>query len=122
MSTARPADNRDDETGSWGAVERLSPWPADAYALIESLRAELTQLRRERDQLQTALDTRVVIEQAKGVLVERFRLSPNQAFEALRSAARSSRTALHGLAADVVAMRQTPPELERVLATPPPAH
>jgi len=120
MSTARPADSRDDETGSWGALERLSPWPADAYALIESLRAELTQLRRERDQLQTALDTRVVIEQAKGVLVERFRLSPNQAFQALRSAARSSRTALHGLAADVVAARETPPELERVLATAPP--
>jgi AmiR/NasT family two-component response regulator len=102
--------------GSWGAVERLSPWPVDAHALIEGLRAEITQLRRERDQLQTALDSRVVIEQAKGVLVERFRLSPDQAFEVLRSAARSSRTRLHALAADVVASRTTPRELEAVLS------
>jgi hypothetical protein len=112
MSTAQPTDSRGDEAGSWGAVQRLDPWPVDAYALIEGLRAELTQLRRERDQLQTALDSRVVIEQAKGVLVERFRLSPDQAFEALRSGARSSRMRVHTLAAEVVASRTTPAALE----------
>jgi hypothetical protein len=115
MSTARSADSRGDEAGSWGAVERLSPRSVDAHALIEGLRAELVLLRRERDQLQTALNSRIVIEQAKGVLVERFRLSPDQAFEALRSGARSSRMRLHSLAAQVVETRQTPPQLEAVL-------
>jgi AmiR/NasT family two-component response regulator len=115
MSTAQPADNRGEEAGSWGAVERLSPRTVDAHALIEDLRAELASLRRERDQLQTALDSRVVIEQAKGVLVERFRLSPDQAFSALRSGARSSRIRVHSLAAEVVASRTTPPELHAVL-------
>ena len=115
MSTAQSADNRGEQAGSWGAVERLSPWPAEAYALIEGLRAELTMLRRERDQLQTALHSRVVIEQAKGVLVERFRLSPDQAFAALRSGARSARIRVHSLAAEVVASRTTPPELEAAL-------
>jgi hypothetical protein len=115
MSTAQPADRRGEQAASWGAVERLSPWPVEAHALIEGLRAELVALRRERDQLQTALDSRVVIEQAKGVLVERFRLSPDQAFAALRSGARSSRIRVHDLAAEVVASRTTPPELDAVL-------
>jgi GAF domain-containing protein len=42
-------------------------------------------------QLQYALDRRVVIEQAKGILMEREGVTPEQAFERIRRQARSSR-------------------------------
>ena len=64
-------------------------------------------LERTR-QLQEALDSRIVIEQAKGVLAERFGTSPERAFTVLRGAARAHRLKLHALAAAVVASRETP--------------
>jgi ANTAR domain len=67
----------------------------------------------ENANLQRALDTRVVIEQAKGVLAERFGLEVHEAFQVLRRAARSNRMRLHDLATRVVESRQTPPEIER---------
>jgi hypothetical protein len=68
-------------------------------------------------QLQTALDSRVVIERAKGVLAERYGVGFDQAFEALRQSARSMRAELKTVAQRVVDDRQTPPEIERQLAT-----
>lgn len=56
-------------------------------------------------QLQEALDTRVVIEQAKGVLAHQHGVSTEEAFGLLRSSARSSGTKLSELARDVVARR-----------------
>jgi GAF domain-containing protein len=53
-------------------------------------------------ELQGALDSRVVIEQAKGVLVGRHGLTPRQAFERLRGLARDQRRPLAELAAEVV--------------------
>ncbi|MEY9857813.1 transcriptional regulator with GAF, ATPase, and Fis domain [Catenulispora sp. GAS73] len=53
-------------------------------------------------QLQTALDTRVLIEQAKGVLAERHQISMEQAFTALRGRARSTNTKLTEVATGVV--------------------
>jgi GAF domain-containing protein len=53
-------------------------------------------------ELQGALDSRVVIEQAKGVLVGRHGLTPRQAFERLRGLARDQRRSLAEVAAAVV--------------------
>ena len=53
-------------------------------------------------QLQIALDSRIVIEQAKGVLAERHRITPDEAFARLRRAARSRRAKLHEVASEVV--------------------
>lgn len=50
----------------------------------------MSEAREVIDQLQTALDTRVVIEQAKGMLAERTRLDVGAAFERMRSYARSN--------------------------------
>jgi AmiR/NasT family two-component response regulator len=61
-----------------------------------------------RAQLEHALESRVTIEQAKGILAERFGLSVDEAFDVLRRAARSNRLKLHAVAADVVASRETP--------------
>jgi hypothetical protein len=55
------------------------------------------------EQLQQALESRIVIEQAKGVLAERMKCDASAAFDLLRRAARSSRRKLPELAAEVVA-------------------
>ena len=53
-------------------------------------------------QLQTALDSRTVIEQAKGVLIGQQGMSPRAAYELLRARARSQRRKLSAVSADVV--------------------
>jgi hypothetical protein len=69
---------------------------------------EVTELRARVAQLQTALETRIVVEQAKGILAERFRLTVEEAFLMLRYAARSSRTNLHELAREIITTGATP--------------
>jgi hypothetical protein len=69
-------------------------------------------LAEENAQLQRALDTRIVIEQAKGVLAERLGVELPDAFELLRGAARNNRLRLHELAARVVSSRETPGEID----------
>ncbi|HXT43575.1 MAG TPA: ANTAR domain-containing protein [Pseudonocardiaceae bacterium] len=54
------------------------------------------------EQLQTALNNRVVIEQAKGVLTQRGNLSMNTAFDQLRRYARNHNTLLSEVARQVV--------------------
>jgi hypothetical protein len=61
-------------------------------------------------QLQAALDSRVVIEQAKGVLAERESITPDEAFDRMRRQARSQRTKLRDLAAVIVATVRKPVE------------
>jgi GAF domain-containing protein len=53
------------------------------------------------EQLQTALNSRVVIEQAKGALSRHLSISTEAAFEVLRSRARSTRRRLSDVAEDV---------------------
>lgn len=54
-------------------------------------------------QLQRARTSRVTIEQAKGILAERWRVSPDEAFTALRRHARDHNQRLHLVAGKVVA-------------------
>jgi len=53
-------------------------------------------------QLQVALNSRVIIEQAKGILAERLRISPDDAFVMLRRYARDHNHPLTQLASDVI--------------------
>lgn len=71
-------------------------------------------------QLQTALDTRLVIEQAKGILAERLGADVEEAFDVLRAAARSNSVKIHTLASDVVRSRPVRPELSKVGEPPTP--
>ena len=75
--------------------------------------------RARAEQLQNALDSRIVLEQAKGMLRERLSLSLDLAFELLRLAARSSRRRLHDLAEEVVSSFSTPDALIQALARSP---
>lgn len=59
-------------------------------------------------QLQQALDSRVVIEQAKGVLAVLLDVELDEAFEALRKAARKSRRNIHDVSCEVVQLRTVP--------------
>ncbi|HEX4099234.1 MAG TPA: ANTAR domain-containing protein [Pseudonocardiaceae bacterium] len=54
------------------------------------------------EQLQTALNSRVIIEQAKGVLAQRGNLTMPVAFDRLRSYARTHNTGLSEVARQVV--------------------
>ena len=62
-------------------------------------------------QLQTALESRVLIEQAKGLLAGKLHLAIDEAFEILRHAARRTGRQLHELAEEVVSSNEIPPEI-----------
>jgi GAF domain-containing protein len=62
----------------------------------------LEESRTLASQLQYALDSRTIIEQAKGVLVGQHAISANEAFGVLRSHARSNGIRLHDVCAAVV--------------------
>jgi GAF domain-containing protein len=68
----------------------------------------LAESRRLADQLQKALDSRVVIEQAKGVLAASHHLHIDDAFQHLRARARSAGRKLHDVAREVVEHRPGP--------------
>jgi ANTAR domain len=79
--------------------------------------AELVdRLTEERDQLAYALETRIVIEQAKGMLAERYGLSVGDAFLLLRQSARSAQMKIHLLAEQVVTSPTSPQAIVRGLA------
>jgi len=61
-----------------------------------------------RDYRLAETDSRVIIEQAIGILAERFDLPTPDAFEVLRSAARNSRREVKAVAEEVRASRETP--------------
>ena len=59
-------------------------------------------------QLQAALESRIAIEQAKGILAGRLGITIARAFELLRSSARQSGLNVHSLAAEIVDSPETP--------------
>jgi hypothetical protein len=103
-----------------GLFDALGAWLADgglancqiafgdrAYTLLPATAGQPndpTAFLLERTiQLQTALDSRILIEQAKGILAERNSTTPEEAFKGMRRDARSRRMKLRDLAAAVVA-------------------
>ncbi len=80
------------ESTTDGNVVRLRPRP-------DRLRA----LEVENAQLRAALESRIVVEQAKGAVSARLETTPDVAFELIRALSRSQRRKLHEFAAEVVA-------------------
>jgi hypothetical protein len=83
----------------------------DGSETLARTNARLAVLQIENEQLRTALETRIVIEQAKGILSERLRIDLEDAFLLLRRSARTSRRQLHAIAAAVTGSRETPMEV-----------
>ena len=86
-------------------------------ATIAILQHRVTsEAQRLNEQLNHALNSRIVIEQAKGMIAERLNLDMSQAFDRLRNHARGNNLRLADAATDVVAGRLAPSALD---AAPP---
>jgi GAF domain-containing protein len=97
---------------------KVHPWSPEgelalvAFTDLTALTIANTLQSEERgelaSQLQRALDTRVVIEQAKGALVAREGLSEREAFERLRRQARAERRRVVEVANEIMAAIRRP--------------
>lgn len=63
----------------------------------------LAALELENAQLRTALESRIIVEQAKGAISVRFGIAPDEAFEMMRGLARSQHREIHEYAGEIVA-------------------
>ena len=92
--------------GSTTAADRAAR--GDTTAADDGSHDETRRLRATVRQLERALAVRVRVEQAIGILAERHRVRPRQAFEQLRSVARGRGQRVVDIAADVVASATNP--------------
>lgn len=76
---------------------------ADVATIAILQQRTLEQSHIENSQLETALTSRILVEQVKGVLAERWNASVDDAFAAFRSYARAHHLRLSELAAQIVA-------------------
>jgi GAF domain-containing protein len=108
-----PIDLRDGPVGTLNVyAAREHRWDQADVAAIQAYSRVIASLLRTAvrahvsgkaaTQLQHALDQRSLIEQAKGVIMERRGLDQQAAFEVLRARARSTRRRLHDVAQEVV--------------------
>lgn len=103
-----------EEEAQLQAIESLRAGNADEAAIAVGRLLAVTKAGYERRaQLEQALQSRVAIEQAKGVLAERYGLELDDAFELMRKTARSNRMRLHDLVRRVRPGEPTPEELEQ---------
>lgn len=92
-----------DDRGPWdpSVLETAATLSNMATGYVTMSRA-LADAQVLTSQLQHALDTRVVVEQAKGVLVAQLGITPAEAYERLRTHTRAQRRRVHDVALDVV--------------------
>ena len=87
----------------------------EASVAVARLLAVTHATYERRAQLERALQSRVAIEQAKGVIAERYGLDPDDAFELIRRAARTNRMKLGDLVRAIRPGEPSPPELLALL-------
>ena len=116
-SNRASADGR--TAGARRGAHRAGPRPRSGEPASAEL-AEAEQLKETVAQLERALTVRVRVEQAIGVLAERHKIRPRQAFELLRSASRSRGQRIMETASQVIASATNPLlRLPEELAKPP---
>jgi AmiR/NasT family two-component response regulator len=77
--------------------------PRSAEPISDSNDELMEELSLENDQLRHALDSRIVIEQAKGSISARSNVPVDVAFEMLRAVARNRQQKITHVAAEVIA-------------------
>ena len=87
----------------------------EASVAVARLLAVTHATYERRAQLEHALQSRVAIEQAKGVVAERYGLKPEDAFQLIRRAARTNRMKLHDLVVAIKPGEPSPPELAALI-------
>ncbi|MHC3473566.1 GAF and ANTAR domain-containing protein [Streptomyces sp. 7R007] len=118
-ATALPMRLRQDTIGSLLLLRTADrPLTADDLALAQAIADAATigllharsvsQQNTLNEQLHTALQSRILVEQAKGVLAVRSSITLNQAFAAIRHYARHHRILLNQVALDVIENGLTP--------------
>ena len=122
--TALPMRLRDERVGALNLFRNVSGGMAAADVAVAQALADvatigilhqrvLTRSELVNQQLQTALNTRLTIEQAKGVLAERGAIDMDRAFDMLRGHARKTNRRLADLARAVVEGADTADFLQR---------
>jgi hypothetical protein len=105
---AERGEARELETVSTGSA-------AEAAAALGRLLAVTRAGYERRAQLEHALQSRVAIEQAKGIVAERYGLELDDAFELIRRASRTHRIKLHDLVRRIRPGEPAPPELQALI-------
>jgi GAF domain-containing protein len=93
---ARQPDAFDADSRS--AATRFGPYAAVAAGNLYAYQSA----RDMADNLQMALESRAVIDQAKGVLIERYKVTPDQAFQLLARASMAANRKLRDIADHLV--------------------
>jgi AmiR/NasT family two-component response regulator len=105
-----------DEGAETQAIESVGVGTVEeASAAIARLLAVTQANFERRAQLEYALQSRVAIEQAKGIVAERYGLEVDEAFQLIRRAARSNRMRLRELVHKIEPGSPSPPELSSLL-------
>jgi GAF domain-containing protein len=87
------------------AATRFAPYAAVAAGNVRAYQV----VRDRADNLQAALETRGVIDQAKGILMDRHNLTADQAFQVLAQMSMKANRELHVVADDLVHTGELPP-------------
>jgi GAF domain-containing protein len=82
----------------------FAPYAAVAAGTVQAYR----RARETAEHLKIALESRAVIEQAKGILIERHKLTPDQAFEALATVSMNGNVKLRDIAEHLVLTGELP--------------
>jgi len=90
---------------SRSAAARFAPYAAVAIANMHQYQSA----KAEASNLQVALQSRAVIDQAKGVLMERHKLTADRAFQALTQASMTKNRKLRDIAEHLVHTGEFPP-------------
>jgi GAF domain-containing protein len=99
---ARQPDAFDADSRS--VATRFGPYAAVATGNLYAYQST----RDMADNLQAALESRAVIDQAKGVLIERYKLTPDQAFQLLAQASMSENRKVRDIADELVRTGELP--------------
>jgi len=91
------------------AAARFGPYAAVAAGTMYAYQ----NARTMADNLQVALESRAVIDQAKGVLMERYKLTPDQAFQLLAQASMHANTKVRDIAEHLVRTGELPAAAQR---------